>query len=241
MHDDLTPESDGLIARLRNANPVSESEFSAHDDLAEHLLSEIGQQAGHRSTRTRAIAIALVAAAIGGAATWWFTRPIETPIVTCFAEASLDSNRVGLVEVVAPEAASCIPAWESGILAPDGTAPEVPSLVACVNAEGDLLVFPSDNPNTCDDLGLARVDTESSSTDLDRLAAAIAEIAEWTLKTDCQPMEEARSVFADILEAHGLDAWSVRTAEGQPEFTCATPAVDYEAQQVIVVPSGRAP
>ncbi|GBD83921.1 hypothetical protein BMS3Abin02_00304 [bacterium BMS3Abin02] len=229
--------------RLRAANPVDPATVDGPDSpraqqllasiLATQRTPEVAVVRRHR--RPLVIVVALVAI-LGGAATWIITRPVTSPVtVSCYAQPALHGTQAGLVGVPL-DVKSCAPYWEDGTLtSPDYPPGVVPPLVACVTDVGTFAVFPSNNPNLCETLGLAPPEPQSieeakPTLDLDHA------ISEYFATSRCIPIPQAVSDVRRILDEHGAADWTVTVGEQRPDRPCASLSFEPKSHTVRIVP-----
>ncbi|HHC08074.1 MAG TPA: hypothetical protein ENK55_05100 [Actinobacteria bacterium] len=230
--------------QLRAADPVDPATVDGPDSpRARALLSSIlatdrtPEAVPERRRRRRRLAVAAaILAALAAAAAWIVTRPVTNPAsLSCYEGPTLDSSQVGLVGRPL-EVASCVPFWADGTLTnpayPPGT---VPPLVACVTDVGTFAVFPSEDPNLCEELGLAPPDPQS----IDDAAPIIDlenALVDYFSSDPCIPIPQAADDVQRILDEHGVSDWTITVGEQRPDRPCASLSFEPERRTVRIVP-----
>ena len=154
----------------RESTPTSMSSLgrSIRNQVAEKMIAEQPRNRGRLLARV-ALAIA-VAVASASVAAWAITRTgnserlavtviqdVSRTSVICYEAASLQSTAIVVASPTSLDASACTPLWISeSFKIPSPGDEAVPPLVACVNTEGVLAVFPtSNNSDVCAELVLA--------------------------------------------------------------------------------------
>lgn len=231
---------------LRAHDPVDEATVGDADSpKARALFAEIvatprSQPNPVRLTRRRlVIAVAAVLLAIvTAAATWLYLRDISDPIsVGCYQDASLDSDVVAVASGGALGASLCDPVWEDGTLTNSSAAPDgqVPPLVGCVTDTGTLAVFPSNDENLCQTLGLADPNPESIP-EGDAIRQLNDDLVAHFAANECQPIEEAAIDVRDILDGSGFEEWDIAVSPGGPGRPCTSFGLDAPNQTIHLIP-----
>ena len=183
------------------------------------------------------VAMALAIAIVVSAATWIITRDAsDSTAVVCYEEASLQSKGIIVAAPTSLDASLCTPLWADGVLQnPSLGSTGVPRLVACVDHQGVLVVFPaSDNSDVCADLNLAR---HESSTDEQPVMNLNTRLNRLFSEASCLELADAKRQVSDIVRAAGLTDWTVVVAtEATDERPCASYGIEASAQTVVLVP-----
>jgi hypothetical protein len=234
------------VELLRAANPVDPSEVDEADAPgAQTLLASIlatprtPDPVAARKHRRRLLAVALTAL-ITGAAAWIITRPITNPsTIACYQAPSLDSPQVGLVGHGTLDPHVCAPYWTNGLLTngnyPTGT---VPPLIGCVTDTGILAVFPSDNPDLCQDLNLSTPDPESIK-NAEPVLELDQALSDYFSTNQCIPITQAVNDIQHILNEHDMSDWTITIGQQQPDRPCASLAFNPEQHTIHIVPIGQ--
>ncbi|MEN8040690.1 MAG: hypothetical protein ABFR95_04215 [Actinomycetota bacterium] len=225
---------------LRNAARTHGSAIDESDTTAARILSAATQESKRPpflAQRRRTILVVVAFAALLLVAAAWLaaTRSPSNLSVTCYSETRLDSDRHGTVASGQPDASGCAQFWENGTLtSPLISEGEVPPLVACVPPSGGLAVFPTSDPEICQDLGLA--EPLEPEVPLDAVASATEEVTDYIQESDCQPLDEAETEIRRILDQNGLDDWEITRGPDHPDRPCASVAYDIEGETIRLVP-----
>lgn len=235
---------------LRANDPVDETMVDGADSpKARALFADIvatprpRPHRPERSVRRRlafAIAIALLAI-VSIAATWLLLREVTDPIsVGCYQDASLDSDVVAVTSGGALDVSLCEPVWEDATLTNDAvvSAGQVPPLTGCVTNTGNLAVFPSNDDNLCQLLGLADLNPESIPGG-DAIRQLNDDLVAHFAANECQTIEDAEADIRWILDSRGFDDWRIKTTSGGPSRPCASFGLDTPNQTVHLVPVPR--
>ncbi len=225
-------------------DPIDEFALPSHDSpQAQRLLAEITaapRNSRHTSSRRRriatAIAVGIAAVATFGAA-WIVTRPVTQPQnIVCYQSIDLNSDRVGVGYGNDVTAAACARAWADGTLTnPEfGPTGSTPPLVACVSDVGSLAVFPSNDPNVCQDLGLADVDP-SSVPGAGAVRSLNDNLVDYFLSDSCIPLPRATDDIRSILDAGGFADWTIVETQGAPDRTCGSFSMDAESTTIYII------
>jgi len=230
--------------RLRAANPVDPARVDGPDSpRAQQLLASIlatprtPEPAVVRRRRRRRLGVAVALVAIlGGAAAWIVTRPVANPAtVSCYAQPALHGTQAGLVGVPL-DVESCAPYWENGTLTnPDYPPGVAPPLVACVTDVGTFAVFPSEDPNLCEKLGLAPPEPQSIEDAKPTLDLGQA-LVDYFLSESCIPIPQAASAVRRILDEHGAADWTITLGNQRPDRPCASLSFEPRTHTVRIVP-----
>jgi len=238
---------DDAFEILRANDPVDEATVGDADSpKARALFVEITSTPRHqhrrpeRSVRRRlafTIAIALLAV-VSVAAAWLFLRDVSDPIsVGCYQDASLDSDVVAVASGGDLDVSLCEPVWEDGTLTNDAvvSAGQVPPLIGCVTNTGNFAVFPGNDDNVCQTLGLADPNPESipGGDAIRRLNDALVS---YFAANNCQSIDDAESDVRRILDNSGLEGWHIQASLGGPGRPCASFGLDAPNQTVRIIP-----
>lgn len=228
---------------IRQADPAPRASMpTAMSPLGRSIRARVAEQMIAEQPRSRRrvlvrVAIALVIAALASAATWIITRDASDPSgIVCYEEASLQSTGIVVAAPASLDASLCAPLWAEGALqnpsVESGTAPQ---LIACVNPQGVLVVFPaSDNSDVCRSLNLAR---HESSTSEQLLADMNNRLNRLFAETPCLELNDAKLQATEIVRVAGLEEWTVVVStSATEERPCASYAIDANARTVVLVP-----
>ena len=239
---------DDAFEILRASDPVDEAMVAGADSpKARALFADIVAtprpplDRPERSVRRRlAFAIALLAV-VSVAAAWLFLRDVTDPIsVGCYQDANLDSDVVAVASGGVLDVSLCEPVWEDGTLTNDAAAPagQVPSLIGCVTDTGNLAVFPSDDENLCQILGLADPNPESIPGG-DAIRQLNDALVSYFAANNCQTIDDAKSDVRRILDNSSLEGWHIQASLGGPGRPCASFGLDAPNQTVYLIPIPR--
>lgn len=238
---------DDAFEILRANDPVDETMVDGADSpkaraLFANIVATRRSQSHRRrrSTRRRltiAIAVALLAV-VSIAATWLFLRDVSDPIsVGCYQDASLDSDVVAVTSGGALDVSLCEPVWEDGTLTNNDVAPhgQVPPLIGCVTNSGNLAVFPSNDENLCQILGLADPNPESVP-EGDTIRQLNDDLVAHFAANECQPIEETETDIRRILDSRGFEGWQIEVSPGGSGRPCASFGLDAPDQTIHLIP-----
>lgn len=231
---------------LSDYDPVDRTSIPDADSPRGRALLQQITQSDHRRRAVPprlVLAVAIIAAIAAAGMTWYIlTREVTHLGVSCHAAVTMSSDIVAVSADGTPAASDCVAPWADGLLAnPDVPLGDVPPLTACVTDVGAVAVFPTEDPDVCELLGLAHQNPNQPSDNLEKLAAAEQEITDYILATTCQPLDEAETVINGLLDAHGLADWTVTRQPDHPNRPCASVAYDTEHQVVVLVPNPPPP
>lgn len=142
----------------------------------------------------------------------------------------------------------CAELWAEGVVSEGDS--EAPQLVPCVNEEGAILVFPSDDATLCSRLGLQELpgDYEEQAK---RFAAMRDDVWRELYRTGrqggvaeaeiCLDGATALGIVSSVLDEHGLDDWSAAVREGDyRDRTCMNEVAFEDAEKrVWIIPVER--
>lgn len=213
--------------------PGAESEFGLC--VREAAKSQTGTQP-QRRRRTLTLAVAVLTALAGVAAAYYITRPATEPsVVVCYEAADLDSTRVAIAAPPSLTTDACEQPWLDGTLRSDTQhVGQIPPFVGCVNERGTLWVFPGDDDQLCQDLGLANHEPASTPDDHTRLMGLLTDMFH---PEECIPIADAEQRIVQLLTSNDLSTWNVRIAT-QPtnERPCASFSLDPPTNMIRLVP-----
>ncbi len=251
------PRDPDAFELLRAADPVDEAALPTHDSpqaqraLAEILATprettarETTAVTGLRWSRRRvtaAVAVGFAALAAIAAGTL-LLRPVSEPVgIACYDAPSLDAGRTAAASgVSADPVQACGDFWLDGTIANPAVSPVgvVPPLVACVDDVGSLSVFPTDDPDACQRLGLA-VPEPDSLPGAEVVRAVNDRLVAYFAGVDCAGLADATVEVRRILDEAGLAGWSIEAGPPTAERPCASFGLDAENQIVVLVPIPR--
>ncbi|HEX2031092.1 MAG TPA: hypothetical protein VHL78_06805 [Actinomycetota bacterium] len=167
------------------------------------------------------------------------TPPAEDVVngIGCYAEGRTDSDGAFVGADGRDPVEVCAEIWEDGAMV-QGVR-QAPPLVACVAPEGDgVSVFPGD-PGICQRLGMSPL-PQGYRHAAARFAAMREELVRRThldAPQNCMGVDDARAITREVLDAHGLTAWSIEVGpapEGEGR-ECVSLAFDPRARTVTLL------
>lgn len=227
---------------LRHNDPVDPATVpDAESDQARRLLHQITAtrrpNLARRRRLIRAVAVA-VAALLLAAAAWavLYRDPTEPSGVGCYQSTDLASDRVVIRPDTEPSVDACTEPWRDGTLTNPTMAPgTVPPFTGCVTETGALAVFPTDDPETCERLGLAPANPVPAD-DIEPVVDLQNQLVEFFSTAGCVDMQTATDKIQAILDRAGLDHWRIQTQPSPPDRPCASFGLDPQTNTVILVP-----
>lgn len=237
---------DDAFEILRAFDPVDEATIAGADSpKARALLAEIvatprPQPSPARPTRRRIVVViaAVVLAVVTVAATWLYLRNVSDPVsVGCYQDASLDSDVVATASGGMLDVSVCEPVWAEGTLTNDRVAPngQIPPLKGCVTNTGNLAVFPSNDENLCQTLGLADLNP-GSVPEADMIRQLNHDLVAHFAANECQPIEAAAIDVRNILDDYSHNNWDIEIAPGGSGRPCASFGLDAPNHTVHLIP-----
>jgi hypothetical protein len=185
-----------------------------------------------RRLRRRIVGLVLVPAALlGGAVAYSMTanRPANQlgNYVTCFQAPRLDAPAAGSPFAGQDLSAFCNHQWSSGSIQAPPPGPVPIQWVACQSESQGVDVFPSDDQELCQGLGLQPV-PPSYYEAVKRYSAVESDL--WTRfpETQCVSAKSAIATTRDVLDAHGYSNWTV-LSNGFGDLTPCALAPDLDA------------
>lgn len=247
---------DELLAHL---NPVHDEDIAAPSEsvtaqaLYEHITGRSLLGPPKKSLpRTRRWLIPLIAAVTlvgfgaGGAAyAGLFGNTVTQRLaVLCYSAPSTSAQYVPVATTSEGPVASCAQAWEEGHVGGGPT----PLLVACVNHQGVVAVFPSPpGASVCAQLGLPAlppgVTGSGSTTTTARpsvtlppgsMPAALRDAIISQMQAQCLSAPVAERTLTLLLANAGV-SWTVSVGAFSPARPCASPGFDEIHHQVVIV------
>lgn len=198
-----------------------------------------------RPTNTRRVARAILVIGLAlavAAAAWLVTREATEPRgAGCYEAPTLDSKEVIVALPQRLVTGVCAPLWETGTLTNPSIVNhfEVPPLVGCVSKDGGLIVFPSDDRQLCQYLGL--VDHEPSPPD-NPAAVLNQQLLAVFASTRCLAVEDAETQIEALLARGNIEDWTVSVTESaSSERPCASFALDADSRTIRLVPIPEPP
>jgi hypothetical protein len=227
---------------LSDHNPVAANEVpDAGSAPARRLLNEITAPRIPDLARRRRVrrVIAIAAAALLLAAAAWATlvRDVTEPSgIGCYQTDDLDSARVVVRPTGEAAVESCIGPWRDGTLTNSDIPPgSIPPLTGCVTDSGALAVFPTDDPEVCERLGLASPNPAPSE-DIEPLIELQNRLVDYFSTTRCADTETAADDITDMVGDVGLNEWTIQTQPPHPERPCASFSLDAGRNTIHIVP-----
>ena len=192
------------------------------------------------SKMLRVAVIAIVSAALIAAGWILFREVTWVQGVVCYSAADLESDRVAGRPSDEPNVELCAEPWADGVLTNQDIAKgSVPAFTGCVNEEGALAVFPTDDESVCDHLGLATPTPrpQSSSDPVPTSGVDLQNrLVDYFSAQDCVDMDAASAEVQRILNDAGFEGWEIVSQPKQLTRPCASFAIDTEARTVTLVP-----
>ena len=151
--------------------------------------------------------------------------------ITCYAEPQLGVSAVVIAGGQDP-IDGCRQQWATGAFADTSDASSVPDLVACVDPDGPIDVFPGD-VTTCDRLHL-----QSADLVLDAESGAVVELQDGLSNyylEGCHSPAETETFAEQKVDSLHLAGWQVVVVEDASEMPCAATAVDSQAKTVTII------
>jgi len=241
----MSQRPDDAFEAFRKANPINDSTLPGPDSpkgrtLFDRITSapRLSDPTPRRSRhRTVLVITAVLVALISIAATWLALRDVTDPLpIVCYQAPRMDSDAAAGASGGTLGVERCEWAWEDGTLINDDFAPpgQIPPLVGCVTDEGNLAVFPGDDPALCEQLGLTRPEPASMS-DGDALRQLESDLVDWFDEHGCQALDVAEQDIRVILDAHGFDDWLISNPGPNGNDPCASFGLDVENKAVRLV------
>ncbi|MEZ5176612.1 MAG: hypothetical protein R2823_10505 [Acidimicrobiia bacterium] len=236
----MTKDRRDLFEALREGDPARMSNSEQDALLRQRIKSRVlaADRRPLRATRRRILVVALVAAfalASTAAAIYLAREPSDPAGIGCYQAATLDAPQFGVRAPSSLHPSECEQLWADGTLTNPSVVPkgEIPQLVGCVNPAGGLAVFPSNDDQLCDRLGLARYE-EPTRTDVVELNVQLLGL--FTTEK-CMTMDDAQTRVEDILTAQGLSNWSVTvTTPASADRPCASFSLNGSDHTILLVP-----
>jgi hypothetical protein len=183
----------------------------------EHLVREVALSYARRERRRRRwLFSALVPAIVlflgaSSVAAWVLTRPAtEFEGLGCFEQADVKGN----VAIVSPDGRDPLVICAEILAHIPGVAVDGPEdLAACVSEDGAAAVFPRTGPETCQSLGLAKLDPDYAKRS--KRFAELREALRVAVDFKCLGEEEARGAATRVLARLGFDGWQVKVDPGR--------------------------
>jgi hypothetical protein len=239
----------GAFDALRRTKPLREDDVPGPDspeatELLARILETPRSTQEERTLQRRNLRLVLAIAAVSlvaVAATWIWVRTISIPnAILCYQAVDLDADTAAAPPSEQASAEACVGVWEQQILVnPELASPgSAPPLTGCVAENGALVVFPSDDPMVCDQLGLARPDPAGQE-DADQIRQLEQELVEYFQSNECVPITDAQQRVSEFLAAHRLTSWVTERTEGSPDRPCASFSIDPELEIIFIIPIPR--
>jgi hypothetical protein len=205
----------------------------------EHLVREVALSSAGRERRRRRWLFGALVPAVGlllgasGVATWVLTRPAtEFEGLGCFEQADVKGN----VAIVSPDGRDPLITCAEILAQIPGVAVDGPKdLAACVLEDGAAGVFPRTGPETCQSLGLAKLDPDYA--ERSKRFAELREALRAAVDFKCLGEEEARAAATQVLARPGFAGWQVEVdpgRDGAPRPRAVT-TIDEEGKTVLVL------
>lgn len=224
---------------LRDHNPADPRQIDPYSSTANAILARVVATPTRRRVRVRMVAVVAGVVALLVAAAWavLVTREVTNLSVTCYQRFDLASDRVGLSLDTVPTVSACDHVWLDGTFVVEGAeSGTIPPLIGCVTDRGGLAVFPVENSNTCEQLGLATFTSHQPTEPLATVGAIKSEIFDYLDAARCQPIDDAEHVIREILDRHGFIEWRIDRQPDYPGRPCAGVSYDIENETIVLVP-----
>lgn len=232
---------------IRSGDPAPREQMPNADSALGRAVRDRALSASPVTRKTprrhvvRAILLAVLALALI-AATWLITREASDPrVIGCYEAPDIEARQVVVIAPDSLDPAACESLWEDGTLTnPAIVEPsETPPLTGCVNDDGGLSVFPTDDAQLCRGLGLA---DQSPTGTGDQTTALNQQLLSIFAATPCLAMEAAQTQIEELLTTDTLSDWTISvSAPPTPERPCASFSLDvpYRTVQLVPIPEPR--
>lgn len=232
-----------LFDALREGDPALVSSAEQDVVLRRNIKSRV-LNAGRRplrATRRKILVVALLVATalLATAAALYLTRePSDPRGIACYQAAALDAPQFIADAPLSLHPSECQPLWDDGTLANPTVTPEggVLHLIGCVTSGGGLAVFPSDDSQLCERLGLAGYEqpTRDDSIDLNQ------QLLNLFSSVECVTMSDAQLRIEAILSDQDFDDWTVTmSTPASTERPCASFSLNVDQRKILLVPIPR--
>lgn len=244
----VTGESDELASehaahiRSRVLDGVRASDLVEDDSTAE--LAEptpLRTRDADRQGKNRRVAVlvGVIAALVMVGAAWVASREPSHPTnVVCYETKHQESSVVVVADADSLDPDVCQRPWAKLELQTWGVPlGAVPPLTPCVNDAGYLVVFPTDDPEVCAELGFAEFERPGASRDLTE-SGLQGELDQIFLDVACPEFVETERAVRELLDDR--PGWTLELVAGPTQDRpCAGYSTDYEASTVYLVPEPR--
>lgn len=215
----------------------------------EALMNEIKDDVGPPNRKRRAAAILLPAALLGVAATGYTMLKADEVVsagIGCYDAPTEEANVTVVSATGESPLVACGELWEQGVV--NGTTGSTPTLVACINSGGAVSVFPSDDSEICEGLGLQDL-PDGYEREARRFVAMrdelVKEIYEagtagsTSARDACLSEEESLNIARRVLAEHRFDDWTAEVATGDYEGRECANFIGFEDREkkVLIIPS----
>lgn len=194
-----------------------------------------------RATRRKILVVALLVATtllVTAAALYLTREPSDPRGIACYQAAALDAPQfiVDAPSTLHPN--ECESLWDDGTLVNRSVVPEgeIPELIGCVTTGGGLAVFPSNDKQLCDRLGLTGYEqpTRNDAIDLNQ------QLLDLFSTSGCMTINDAQLRIESILAEQGLNDWSVTiSTPASTERPCASFSLSGGERRIVLVPIPR--
>ena len=194
-----------------------------------------------RTTRRKILVVALLATTVLAttAAALYLTRqPSDPRGVACYQGAALDAPQIIVDSPASLHPSECEALWHNGTLTNPAVTPEgeVPHLIGCVTDNGGLAVFPSNDPQLCERLGMAGYvqPARNDAIDLNQRLLDLFSTA------GCLTISDTQARIEKILTDQGLNDWTVTiSTPPSPQRPCASFSLNANEHKILLVPIPR--
>lgn len=191
--------------------------------------------------RRVAVLVGVIAALLMIGAAWVVSgEPSHPTNVVCYETAAQESSVVLSVDAGDLDPSVCEGPWLTfELLRSDVPLGTTPPLTPCVNEAGYMVVFPTDDPQICRELGLAEFERPGPGRDLTE-SGLQGELDKLFLDVGCPEFDETESAVRELLAER--DGWVLElVAEPTQGRPCAGYGTDYATSTVYLVPEPRRP
>lgn len=217
----------------------------------EALMQDISKERNRPTVkrRRRLAAILVPAALLSVAATGYAVLRADEVVaagIGCYSEVSTTDSGVTVVEATgADPVAVCRDLWSKGDI--DGSS-QVPGLTACINEEGAVSVFPTDDDGACAEMGLqplpdgyraaARAFVKMRD-DVYRQLYEAGLASAGSESQICHDEDTALEIVEDVLSSHGFTDWTAEIRRGDyGDRTCMNEvAFEDVDKKVLIIPT----
>ncbi len=174
--------------------------------------------------------IVIVGGSVGVAALLRSGQPTQSAQgIACRAAEDPRADAI-VIPANADPIAACAEQWAAGTLGPTKG---VPPLTVCIAVTGVVEVYPGDR-QVCGRIGLVNADAELTPDNVAVLALNDRLVDEINL-ADCSPAVDVGASAQRIVDASGLDGWTVEIRDDSRDADCAKVALDQPTKTITVI------